>query len=80
MYGEMDLDGIHKRVKEIVLQQFERKKKGSESLQDRYREFLLNTIDMKKREVDLSNRKKKIASEKAVDEAVIVVIRERNDV
>ena len=80
MYGEVDLDGIHKRVMEIVLQQFERKKKGSESLQDRYREFLLNTIDMKKREVDLLNREKKIASEKAVDEAVIVVIRERSDV
>ena len=40
----------------------------------------MNTIDMKKREIDLLNREKKIASEKAVDEAVIVVIRERNDV
>lgn len=74
VYGDMDLNAIHEKAKSIILKQYEKKKKGSESLQVRYREFLVNTIDMKRSGYILSNREKKIASEKALDEAVLVVL------
>ena len=74
VYGESDLNAIHEKAKGIILKQYEKKKKGSESLQTRYREFLVNTIDMKRSGYALSNREKKIASEKALDEAVLVAL------
>ena len=79
VYGEIDLNSVHEKAKGTALKEYEKKKKGSESLQARYREFLVNTIDMKRSGYSLSNREKKISSEKALDEAVLVVLWFLND-
>ena len=72
VYGETELEAIHKKANDIAWKLFEEKKKGSEKLQTRYREHLKKTIDIERSEYKLSNEEKKVASERAFNEAVDV--------
>ena len=72
VYGDTDLKAIHKEASDIAWKLFEQKKKGSDKLQTRYREYLQKTIDTEGSRYDVTNREKKVSSERALNEAVDV--------
>ena len=74
VYGDTDLKALYERAERLVYTEFDKKKKGSESLQKRFCDFLKDKIEMKQSACDVSNREKRIASEKAKDEAIAVVV------
>ena len=55
VYGNTDLEAIHKKANDIAWKLFEEKKKGSDKLQTRYREHLQKTIDIEGSRYDVSS-------------------------
>ena len=72
VYGNTDLEAIHKKANDIAWKLFEEKKKGSDKLQTRYREHLQKTIDIEGGRYDVTNREK-ISSERTLNETVNVL-------
>lgn len=73
VYGDTELNTIHEEVYEHAKKLFEEKKKGGENLHDRYRKNLKDAIKIEKTKFSISNKQKKIASNKILDEAITVL-------
>ena len=72
VYGESNMQSIHKKEKEKVLEEFDAKAKGSYTIRETYRRSLNDGIESKKRMFIEANGKKMTESEVVMDEVIHV--------
>lgn len=72
VYGEGNMQSMHKKEKEKVIKEFDAKAKGSELIKETYRGNLKDGIESKKKALIDANGKKMTEREVVMDEIIHV--------
>ena len=72
VYGESNIQSMHKKEKEKALKEYDAKAKGSDTIKETYRGNLKDGIELKKRALIDRNGKKMDESEAVMDEMIHV--------